>query len=203
MESSCPVSLVDAVPALPPAPPGETGLFTRRLAAGDEDAWRDFHARYFDRLHRFALVLCRGEESAAREAVQLTFIRAVRYMKRFDQETALWGWLKCLARSVVVDEQRKCGRYRAFLVRWLGGAPEEPEEDEVDPDHHLTELLGSELAQLEGEDRALIDRMYREGVSVRQLAEERGETEKAVESRLGRLRKKLKEAVLARLKHAC
>jgi RNA polymerase sigma-70 factor (ECF subfamily) len=190
------------MPAPPPAPPGETVLFTRRLAAGDEDAWREFHGKYFDRLHRYALVLCHGEESAAREAVQLAFIRAVRYMKRFDQETALWGWLKCLARSVVVDEQRKGGRYRAFLTRWFGAGEPEPARNEVEADRELEELLGRELEQLDAEDRALVGRKYGAGVSVRQLAEERGETEKAVESRLGRLRKKLKAAVLARLKHA-
>ena len=38
---------------------------TRRLAGHDEEAFREFHARYFDRLYQFLLVVARGQEHEA------------------------------------------------------------------------------------------------------------------------------------------
>src|SRR5690348_2963141 len=46
---------------------GDISSLTRRLASGDEEAFRRFHALYFDRLYRFLLVVSRGQEHEARE----------------------------------------------------------------------------------------------------------------------------------------
>ena len=40
------------------------------MAAGDEEAFREFHAHYFDRLYRFLLVVARGQEHEAQEALK-------------------------------------------------------------------------------------------------------------------------------------
>src|SRR3989442_913928 len=92
-------------------PLADTAALTVRMARGDESAYREFYAGYFDRLLRYLLVVTQGREEAAREALQLTLMRVVRHIKKFDTETALWSWLTVLARSSVVDEQRKRTRY--------------------------------------------------------------------------------------------
>src|SRR6516225_9760740 len=99
-----------------PAPSIES--LTGRMASGEEEAYREFYGLYFDRLLRYLLVLTHNEESA-REALQLTLVRVVRHAKRFRSEEALWSWLTVLARSSVVDEGRKAGRYLAFLRRFF------------------------------------------------------------------------------------
>src|SRR5439155_22845714 len=80
---------------------------TRGLAAGDEEAFRKFHAGYFDRLLRYLFVITKGDQEAAREALQETMTRVVRYARPFDSEEVFWSWLTVLARSAVVDAGRK------------------------------------------------------------------------------------------------
>ncbi|MCP5524431.1 MAG: sigma-70 family RNA polymerase sigma factor [Verrucomicrobiales bacterium] len=174
---------------------------TERMVRGDEDAWREFHNRYFDRLWRYQIVVTRGQEEAAREAVQITFVRAARHIRRFETEAALWSWLTVLARSAVIDEQRKRSRYRAFLDRFLGSSQGQTGPPPRDADGLLLELLNSGLDELPPAERELLEQKYLAGASVREMAAERGDTEKAVESRLGRGRRKLKTWILERLHH--
>ena len=49
--------------------PGDIESLTRRLAALDEKAFAEFHARYFDSLYQFLLVLNRGREDEAQDVV--------------------------------------------------------------------------------------------------------------------------------------
>jgi RNA polymerase sigma-70 factor (ECF subfamily) len=67
-------------------------------------------------------------------------------------------------------------------------------------DLRLLGLLESGLEALPFEERRLAEAKYFERRSVRELAEELGLSEKAVESRLGRIRHKLKAAILEGLK---
>jgi RNA polymerase sigma-70 factor (ECF subfamily) len=65
----------------------------------------------------------------------------------------------------------------------------------------LLEALETGVRGLSTEERELVEQKYFAGESVRNLAESLGTSEKAVESRLGRVRRKLKQALLAALKH--
>lgn len=183
--------------------PAECGIaaLTRRMAAGEEAAWREFHDAYFDRLRLYLLVVTRGNEEAAREALQAALLRAVRHVRRFDTEEAFWGWLTVLARSAAVDEQRKQRRYLAFLDRFLVCNHRHEPAAPVEADQRLAEALARALQALPDEERGLVERKYFAGVSVHELATAAGETDKAVESRLGRIRRKLKAAILEELKH--
>ena len=69
------------------------------LAAGDEEAFRQFHSAYFNRLLRYLFVATKGDEHAAHEALQETMTRVVRYARRFDSEEVCWSWLTVLARA--------------------------------------------------------------------------------------------------------
>src|SRR4051812_36784633 len=101
-------------------------LLTRKLAAGEERAFAEFHARYFDRLYQFLLVVTRGQEQEAQEALQQTLLRVARYARAFESEDAFWCWLKAVARSTARDAGRKQQRYWALLARfslWRSNAP--------------------------------------------------------------------------------
>jgi RNA polymerase sigma-70 factor (ECF subfamily) len=91
---------------------------TSRLAADDETAFRQFHARYFDRLYVFLLVVSRGNEDQAREALQQTMLRVARYARRFTSEEVFWSWLKALARNCARDAGRERTRYAALIERF-------------------------------------------------------------------------------------
>ncbi len=179
----------------------DVSSLTARMARGDESAYRTFYELYFDRLLRYLLVLTR-DEPAAREALQLTFLRVVRNAKRFDSEEIFWSWLTVLARSSVVDEQRKKQRYTFFLARFFQHKETEQDLASEPQDPALTlELLERNLATLPEDERELIERKYFGEASVREIAGELNSTEKAVESKLVRVRRKLRELILTQLKH--
>jgi RNA polymerase sigma-70 factor, ECF subfamily len=172
------------------------------MTRGDEDAYCEFFAGYFDRLVRYLLVVSRGQEDAAREAVQFTLARVVRNVRPFDSEEAFWCWLTLLARSAWIDQQRKYGRYQGFLERFR---QRQQEESSIVPDHQadgrLRGLLEAQLRQLPEDERTLIQRKYLDGQATMDIARQCGRTEKAVESHLVRIRRKLKEQILSQLNH--
>jgi RNA polymerase sigma factor (sigma-70 family) len=181
-------------------PATDFAQLTSRMAQNDEAAFRQFYELYFNRLLRYLLVLTSGREDAAREALQATLLRVVRHIRRFDSEAVLWSWLTVLARSSVVDAERKRSRYAALLDRFFRSAPPVSAED-ADADGRLLVLLEKNFAGLDQPDRELLERKYFAGDSVREIAREAGMTEKAVESRLVRVRRQLKAAMLHELKH--
>ena len=176
---------------------------TAALAAGDEEAFREFHTAYFDRLLRYLIVVTRGDEQAARDALQETFTRVVHHARRFDGEEKFWSWLTVLARSAAADGGRRRRSYwrllTSYALSWMPSARPETETDAAD--ERLQSLLLEGLNELRAEDRALIEGKYIHGASVRELAAQLKLTEKAVESRLSRARYRLREKLLERLKN--
>ena len=171
------------------------------MARGDEAAYRMFYDAYYDRLLRYLLVVTGGNEHAAREALQAALVRVVRHVRPFDAEDKFWSWLTVLARSALVDESRKQRRWFAFLERFSkhaethGAALNDGEADKT-----LLELLARNVSALPPDEQDLIARKYVERRSVRDIAGAMQTTEKAVESKLSRVRRKLKDAVFTGLK---
>jgi RNA polymerase sigma-70 factor (ECF subfamily) len=176
-------------------------VLTLGLAAGDEGAFRQFHAEYFDRLLRYQLVVARGDEEQAREVLQETFTRVARHARRFDEAEAFWSWLTVLARSAAVDGGRRRSRYWALLKNYALSWWRPKLAPATDADARLHEHLDTALAAMAADDRALLEAKYFAGASVRELAAQNGLTEKAVESRLLRLRRQLRETILHSLHH--
>lgn len=177
-------------------------ILTRQMAAGDETAYRIFHEAYFDRLWRYLIVVTSGNEDAAREALQAALTRVVRHIRTFSSEPVFWSWLTVLARSALADQTRKRRRYLAFLDRFSRQASnEESAEDENRADERLRQLLDRQIASLADDERQLVEAKYFAHRSVREIAAELQISEKAIESRLSRIRQKLKTTVLAELKN--
>ena len=186
----------------PPRQSPDIAALTRAMAAGDEAAYRQFYDAYFYRLLRYLLVVTGGNEEAAREALQLALVRVVRHVKLFETEEKFWSWLTVLARSALADESRKRRRYFAFLDRFTRQQETGPSAmDNGEADGQLRALLESKLTALPEEERQLVERKYILRQSVREIAGGQQTTEKAVESRLSRVRRKLKDAVLDELKN--
>ena len=181
--------------------PAATGItfLTRRLAAGEEEAFREFHALYFDRLHRFLLGVTCGQDQEAQEALQETFLRLLRHRKIFRDEEAFWCWLKAVARNAARDGHRKNRRYFGVLQNFFLGHRRDSREFAGDEDR-LGALLEESLAELVPEDRLLLENKYLGGDTVRDLSALAGVSEKAMESRLLRLRRQLRERILHKLR---
>lgn len=183
-------------------PPLDVAMLTRRLVGGDEMAYRAFYDAYFDRLSRYLLVVAAGNEDAMREALQGTLVRVVRHIKVFQSEDVFWSWLTVLARSAFSDETRKRRRYFSFLERFTRHtAVEGNGAGDSQMDERLWVLLERQVASLPPDEQKLVERKYFARRAVREIARELQTTEKAVESKLSRIRRKLKDAVLAELNH--
>lgn len=180
------------------APQSVVATLTQRMAKGDEEAFREFHAAYFGRLFRYVLVLMRGDEHAARDVAQETLLRVVRYVRRFEEAAMFWDWLARLARSAAADHGRRASRYRQLLEVF---ARQPPELSEPMPEDECPSALSKCLNALGVNDRALLAQKYEEGSSVRELALSHRVTEEAIESRLARARRVLRDAVFRHLRH--
>ena len=165
---------------------GESLILTEGLVDGRDDAYLALDQAFRGRLRAYLAVVCHGNQQAAEEALQETWLRVARYARRFATEPELWRWLAALARSSAVDGARRQSRYRAALDRswgWIRGRP------------------APDLEALSETERGLLVARYREHRSVRELAQEQGVTEKALESRLFRLRSQLRRRLMERLGH--
>ena len=187
-----------------PGSPGplDVEVLTREMVKGDEAAYRIFYAAYVHRLSRYLLVVTGGDEDAMRESLQAALVRLVRHIKVFPDETRFWNWLTVLARTALADQRRKRSRYLAFLDRFAEHAQAEAAvPNDSDADAQLLALLEQSLQSLPPDERELVERKYFSNQPVREIAGVLHTSEKAVESRLTRVRRKLKDALLTALKH--
>jgi RNA polymerase sigma-70 factor, ECF subfamily len=174
-------------------------LLTRKLAAGDEAAFREFHREYFDRLYHFLLVVCHGQEQEAQDALQQTLLRLIRYIRPFESEDVFWCWLKAVARSAARDINRKEKRYAALLEELALRFLLTPHDNHFVEGDRLSVALEESLAELPSSERRLLEAKYIDGCTVKELGAETGLTLKAVESRLDRLRRAVRERILKRI----
>jgi RNA polymerase sigma-70 factor (ECF subfamily) len=187
---------VAEVPAKNSAP--DIALLTAGIRAGNEDAFRAFHQLYFDRLYQFLLVVARGNEDEARDALQETLLRVIRYARKFEDEETFWSWLKVVARSAARDAGRKQHRYLNLLQKFARHSETHAPDAATQPS--LGELLQESLEELPAGERQLIEAKYLVGASVKELAASTGLSEKAVESHLLRLRQRIREFIFKKLR---
>ncbi len=179
-------------------PPPDVLMLSARMSRGDEAAFHEFYKLYFNRLLRFLFVVTGGQEEIAREALQLTFVRVARHVRQFDSEAAFWNWLAVLGRNCAVDELRKRKRHQSLLAQFFQQQPAGADLKSDEADERFLKLLEKEIVGLPDDERLLLERKYFASETARVLAEEFQVTEKAMESRLLRIRWKLKAVILDR-----
>jgi len=139
------------------------------------------------------IVLCRGDEELSRDLLQVTMLKVVRSIRHFDDEAAFWNWLAAIARNNFLDYARKARRRPQFEpILESGNAPAAANDEDAE----LVAALEQALGQLPNEERALIESFYFESGSYGSLAAQQNVSPKAVESRLARVRQKLRHAIL-------
>jgi len=171
-------------------------LVIQGILRGDEHSFNLFYDRYYDRLYRYLIVIAPLDEELVRETMQEAMIRILRYIKPFENESIFWGWLTRVAKSALFDliRRRKSSAKLDRLITDNKVIPLYP--DETDSDEKLLEALQKVKDKLNEEERALIDAYYIQGEKQTDLAVIYGTTAKAIESRLARLRKKMKTMIL-------
>ncbi|HMJ65040.1 MAG TPA: sigma-70 family RNA polymerase sigma factor [Candidatus Binatia bacterium] len=180
----------------------EIEALTARMKAGEEDAFAMFHELYCDRLFRYLIVLCRGDEELSRDLLQITMLKVVRSVRRFTSEAEFWNWLAAIARNSFFDFLRRTRRMpRMEPLSFQHTADFSSPPGNGDEDAVLEQALEQALAQLADEERTLIDSFYFQSGTYRSVAQQQDTSAKAIESRLARVRQKLRHSILKLLSY--
>jgi RNA polymerase sigma-70 factor (ECF subfamily) len=160
------------------------------VAAGDEAAWRAWYEAEYAPLEGYVLWRCGGLRDLADDVLQDTWLTAVRRMRAFDPAAGSFhGWL-CGIAANVLRNQLRAGRRRRQEP--LNGEP--AKEDGVVADRERAQRVAAALAELPERYEAVLRMKYLDRSSVAEIAAQTGETEKTVESLLGRARAAFREA---------
>jgi RNA polymerase sigma-70 factor (ECF subfamily) len=161
------------------------------VLAGDERAWRAGYDEAFPDLYRYVLWRSGGLHDLADEAVQETWLTAVRRLRAFDpaQGTFL-GWLRGIAANVLRNQLR-ARRRRVAREQPLSNGQSVPDSP---PGPQRSEAVARALDALPERYEAVLRAKYLEGQSVAAVAEAGGMTVKAAESLLTRARQAFREA---------
>jgi RNA polymerase sigma-70 factor (ECF subfamily) len=163
------------------------------VLAGDERAWRTLYDESFAGLYAYVLWRCAGLRDRADEAVQETWLTAVRRVGRFDLDAGSFaGWLHGIAANVLRNQFRRHQR-RERQRRPL--SDETPAVPDAERDRlERAERIAAALSALPDRYEAVLRAKYLEGRSVADIALEAGETLKAIESLLSRARQAFRDA---------
>ncbi len=190
-----------ASPAAPGAP--DIRALTLSIRRGDAAAFSRFYDLFSFRLYRYLLVLARGDENEAREVCQAVFIKLAKRFEVCPHEAALWAWLSRVAKTTFIDHCRARQRQRRVvsLDQLADGFDSAAVSAPPVAEGLLSELLREALEAPPPEERELVQAAYVDERPLQDLALASGQSYKALESRLGRLRQKLKERLLRSLRH--
>lgn len=174
---------------------------TRGLQRGEEAAFAWLHGAWSGRINRYCFALAGGDDCFAGEIAQAVWLRTVRHIRPLKDERMLWNWLACAARHAAIDLRRKGGRYRRALGRFAEwwSRPAYSAEANEDAGEALIEALEAALKHLKPEEEALLEARYFASESLETIAARHSLTVRAVEGRLARLRKRLRQRIAREL----
>jgi len=176
----------------------DLGALTRAVRAGDAGAFARFYDLYGFRVYKHLLVLARGDENIAREVFQTVAIKLAKKMAVFDEERPLRAWLQSVARNAFIDFCRGRKRETKLVPMEEVEAVMGAEDGAAD---RLREGLRQAMAECAPEEREWLNAIYVDGKSVGEVAAQTGQSYKALESRLARLRLKVRKNLLTHLRH--
>jgi RNA polymerase sigma-70 factor (ECF subfamily) len=163
------------------------------VLAGDAAAWRAWYAEYFDRLAAYVRWRCAGLADLADDVTQEAWLTAVRRLRSFDPDRGpFFAWLRGIAANAARGAIRSRRRLRK-RTRPLG--PDDPPANAPDPATiEKAERVATALTALADHYEAVLRAKYLDRMTVEEIATERGDSAKAVESLLARARQAFREA---------
>ena len=163
----------------------------RGSCRGDRRAFVEIVARHQAMVCGITLGIL-GDFAASEDAAQEAFLQAWRQLAELREPERLRGWLAQIARNAALAHLRR-RRDHAALPEDLAVADDAPGPDEAAASAEEAALVRASLADLPETYRLPLVLYYREGQSVRAVAETLGLTEDAVKQRLARGREMLRD----------
>lgn len=139
-------------------------------------------------LYAFVSRRAGNDHELAEDTVQETYMRALAHWRKKDMPDVPLAWLKTVARNLLISHYRKVNPLS------FDESKMDIRSDNLDIEKRETaSLIYFCLSHLKKKESNLIEAFYFDDKSVREIAEELGLSERAVEGRLRRARQRLKK----------
>ncbi len=167
------------------------------VRAGRRDAYERVVELCQSRLLSFAVSLLK-DYAAAQELTQDAFVRAYRYLDRFDDRRPFYPWLATIAFRLAQDRWQQQRRDRELAQRYGAASEEGVARDDplrwVIADEESSRLWQA-VDELPGGERAAVMLFYRHEMTIREAARVLGVSSGTVKTLLFRARRHLREAL--------
>jgi RNA polymerase sigma-70 factor (ECF subfamily) len=177
---------------------------------GDRDAFRTLFERYHRRAYALALGVVRHPDDAL-DVVQDAFIKAHRYLDKFEGNASFYTWLYRIVMNLAIDHIRKHRKVKPveldetridpdegdpLLPRILGGNP-----GQALMDKQIRGRIDQALDQLSENHRAVLVMRELEGLSYEDMAQAMNCSKGTIMSRLFHARRNMQKRLLDLLDH--
>ena len=166
----------------------------RYATNGDTAAWEPLVLAHQEAVFRLSYLLL-GDPDDAEDIAQETFLRAWKYLKRFDSTRPLRPWLLSIASNLASNRRRSAGRYFAALTRAFRDEPISVTIEEKSSQHMQANDLWKAVQTLSISDQQIVYLRYFLDLSVAETAEVLQVAEGTVKSRLSRALEKLRTII--------
>lgn len=165
-----------------------------RARNGDAAAWEPLALAHQEAVFRYAYLLL-GDPDDAEDVAQETFLRAWRYLARFDATRPLRPWLLSIASNLASNRRRSVGRYLSALTRAFRDDPPPPTIEEKSAQRVEARELWKAVQTLNLPDQQIVYLRYFLDLSVTETAEALRVAEGTVKSRSSRALEKLRNVI--------
>ena len=173
---------------------------------GDREAFRTLFERYHRRAYALAFGVLRHPEDAL-DVVQDAFIKAHKYLDKFEGNSSFYTWLYRIVMNLAIDHLRKHRRVRpveldeqkldegstdeGLLPKLLGGNP-----GRALMDKEIRQRIDQALGELSDNHRAVLIMRELEGLSYEEMAQSMGCSKGTIMSRLFHARKNMQKRLV-------
>ncbi len=166
----------------------------QQVRDGNEDAFTDIVEHFQSPVYNLCYRML-GTPQEAEDAAQESFIRAYRYIYRYDPRRPFATWLLSIAAHYCIDQQRKRHLLSVDLdeIIEFGITDDAPDPETVVTTGEQTELIQKRLAALPVKDRMVLILRYWYDFSEDEICEALEISKSAVKSRLHRARQHMAE----------
>jgi len=173
---------------------------------GDRDAFRTLFERYHRRAYALAFGVLRHPDDAL-DVVQDAFIKAHKYLDKFEGNSSFYTWLYRIVMNLAIDHLRKHRRQKpveldehhldeaagdeSLLPKILGGNP-----GRALLDKQIRARIDEALGTLSDNHRAVLIMRELEGMSYEEMAQAMGCSKGTIMSRLFHARKNMQRQLM-------
>ncbi len=177
---------------------------------GDRDAFRTLFERYHRRAYALALGVVRNPDDAL-DVVQDAFIKAHKYLDKFEGNSSFYTWLYRIVMNLAIDHLRKHRRVKpveldeskvedgaddALIPRLFGGSP-----GRALLDKEIRARIDQALGELSENHRSVLVMRELEGLSYEDMAQAMSCSKGTIMSRLFHARKNMQRRLLDLIDH--